>query len=303
VKTKWTEATIPDLTGKTVIVTGASSGLGLEASAKLSAKGATVIMAVRNLEKGRKALLKIRSTIPSALAELIQLDLSDLESISRFADVFVSRYSQLDILINNAGILWPKRREETRQGFELQFGVNHLGHFALTGLLLNVIKNTQGSRVITQSSLAHRFNADIQFDDLNWNRHYNKMQAYAQSKLANVLFTYELDRRFKTHGIKAIAVASHPGFANTALFKHAGPFVSFFGELLGQKPGKAVLPVLRAATDQELHGAEYIGPTGIFELAGYPGIVRSAKRSYDETLARKLWEVSEQLTGIRFNFS
>jgi NAD(P)-dependent dehydrogenase (short-subunit alcohol dehydrogenase family) len=298
----WTSKEIPSQKGKVIIITGANSGLGLEAVNVLSQKEATIIMAVRDLEKGKAAVTKIKQGNPDAKPELMQLDLADLSSVHKFSADFSSKYDRLDILMNNAGVMWPVKREETKQGFEAQFGINHLGHFALTGLLLNLIKKTPHSRVVTQSSLAHKMNGNIHFDDLNWEKSYSKTNAYAQSKLANLLFTYELDRQFKAHEINAIAVAAHPGVTITNLFRHSGVFTGIFNALFAQNVEQGTLPILRASTEEGLTGAEFFGPANLMEVRGYPKLVKSNKKSHDPKLAKDLWSVSEKLTGVSYRF-
>ncbi len=297
----WTSAEIASQKGKIILITGANSGLGLEAASVLSQKEATVIMAVRNLEKGQAAMKQVLAQNPKAQVELMQVDLSDLESIAKFSEDFHARFSRLDILLNNAGIMFPPKREVTKQGFEIQFGTNHLGHFALTGLLLDLIKKTQGARVVTQSSIAHKFNAEINFSDLNWEKSYNEMKAYSQSKLANLLFTYQLDRLFKAHKINAIATASHPGVTATNLFRSNG-IVSKMSSFIGQKVSMGTLPLLRAATEPHLVGAEYFGPPGVVGFRGFPKLLKSSNKSYNINLAQELWIVSEKLTGITYTF-
>lgn len=298
----WTSADIPSQHGKLFLITGANSGLGLEAAKVLTAKGAAVVMAVRDLEKGKNAVDQIRKEIPGSNPALMHLDLADLDAIRSFSEEFHSRYDRLNVLMNNAGVMWPKKRMATKQDFEIQFGTNHLGHFLLTGLLLDLLKKTQGARVVNQSSIAHRMMADIHFDDLNWKQSYDKIKAYAQSKLANLLFTYELDRRFKAHGIPAIAVASHPGVSSTNLFRYSGAMVNLFNNYFAQKAWMGALPILRAATEESLKGSEFIGPTGMMGVRGYPRLVRSTAKSHDVELARRLWTVSEKLTGISYDF-
>jgi len=300
---RWTSANIPDQSGKNILITGANSGLGLEAATVLSQKGAHVIMAVRNPDKGKEAVAHIKSINPAAKLDLMQLDLGDLDSIRRFSQAFHAKYNTLNVLMNNAGIMVPPKRETTKQGFEIQFGTNHLGHFALTGLLLNIIKNTPQAVVATQSSIMHKIGGDIHFDDLNWERKYDKSKAYAQSKLANLLFTYELDRKLKAAYINAIATASHPGYTETNLQRTSGFFVTnIMNKIVAQKVEMGTLPILRAATDNSLKGGEYVGPTQVMETRGYPEIVKSNNKSYDKQVAAKLWDVSEKLTGVHFNF-
>ncbi len=298
----WTSASIVDQKGKNILITGANSGLGLEAARVLSEKGANVIMAVRDLEKGREAAARIKNENPDARVDLIQLDLADLRSVHKCSEELYAKYSALHVLINNAGIMHPSKREETKQNFEIQFGTNHLGHFALIGLLLDIIKKTPHSRVVTQSSLMHKMRADIHFDDLNWEKSYNSNKAYAQSKLANLLFTYELDRQFKAHKIDAIATAAHPGYTNTNLQKTSGFIVGIMNKIVAQKVEIGALPILRAATEENLVGAEYFGPTKMAEMRGYPEEVKSSDRSHDTKLAKDLWAVSEKLTGVHFDF-
>ena len=302
----WTTEKIPSQQGKTIIITGANSGLGSEASRVLSGKGANVIMAVRNLQKGREAVEKIKRENKDARLELMQLDLSDFDSIRRFSDEFHSKYSLLHVLINNAGVMAPPKRELTKQNFEIQFGTNHLGHFLLTGLLLDILKVTPDSRIAVQSSIVHKnrsYKADIHFDDLNWEKAYNKNYAYGQSKLANLLFAYELDRRLKANNIPTIVTAAHPGYTNTNLQKNYGFFVSvIINNLVAQDVKMGTLPILRAATEENLEGAEYFGPTKMGEIKGYPELVKSSDKSYDIDLAKRLWEVSEKLTGLTYDF-
>ena len=300
-KHNWTSADISDQKGEVIIITGANSGIGLEAAKVLSAKNALVIMAVRDLDKGEKAFREISGKAPLTNVSLMQLDLSDMDSIHQFASTFRSKYGRLDVLMNNAGVMYPAKREVTKQGFEIQIGTNHLGHFALTGLLLDVIKKTPHSRVVTQSSLAH-INASIRLDDLNWEKTYSKMQAYGQSKLANLLFTYELDRRLKAHHIDAIATAAHPGVSKTNLMRTSGFIIELFTPLVAQSAEMGALPILRAATDEQLKGGEYIGPDKILGLHGYPIIVKSNRKSYDVQLAIGLWALSEKMTGVHFDF-
>ncbi|PKP10416.1 MAG: short-chain dehydrogenase [Bacteroidetes bacterium HGW-Bacteroidetes-4] len=299
----WTTESIPDLTGKTIIITGANSGLGLEATRQLSLKGANVVMAVRNPDKGQRALQEIKAQYPKVRIDLMTLDLADLDSVHTFADEFQKKYSQLNVLINNAGVMFPPQRELSKQGFEIQFAVNHLGHFALTGLLLKRLKASSGSRVVSQSSMAHKMMGDIHFSDLHGEKNYQKMKYYAQSKLANLLFTYELDRQFKAHNIDAIATASHPGLSATNLFRSSGTLVGFFSSLIGRKASWGALPVLRAATEDSLSGSEFFGPNGWFEISGHPVLVNSTSKSHNTELARELWKVSEDLTGVNYDFA
>jgi NAD(P)-dependent dehydrogenase (short-subunit alcohol dehydrogenase family) len=300
-KHNWTLSDIPDQKGKIVIITGANSGVGFEAVKALSKKNATIVMAVRSLDKGEEALAKLSENGAETNVSLMQLDLSDLDSVHHFALAFKAKYDRLDILMNNAGVMYPAKKEITKQGFELQVGTNHLGHFTLTGLLLDVIKNTAHSRVVMQSSLAH-INARIRLDDLNWEKAYSKMGAYGQSKLANLLFTYELDRRLKANHIDAMATAAHPGVSKTNLMRTSGFIIELFTPLVAQNAEMGALPILRAATDEQLKGGEYIGPDKMLGLRGYPIIIKSNRKSYDVQLAEDLWTLSEKMTGVHFDF-
>jgi NAD(P)-dependent dehydrogenase (short-subunit alcohol dehydrogenase family) len=294
----WAAENIPDLTDKIVIVTGANSGIGYEMARALARKQATVILACRNKDKEQAAERQIAQEYPGAKAELGLLDLSNLALVRRFAGEFTRRYDRLDILINNAGIMRTPFGKTT-DGFELQFGVNHLGHFALTGLLLDLIVRTPQARVVTVSSGGHRF-GKIDFDNLNADKGYDAGAAYGQSKLANLLFTYELHRRFKGAGVDAIAAAAHPGWtAGTNLAVH-WRMLRLLNPFIGQKPSRGALPALYAATAPDVQGGDYYGPDGWQELRGYPTKVRSSDRSYDPAVAAKLWIISEELTGVRY---
>lgn len=303
---KWTEANIASQQGKTILITGANSGLGLQASKVLAGKGANVIMAVRNLQKGEEAIKTIKSKVPNAKLELMQLDLADFNSIRKFSEAFHQKHPKLNILINNAGIMSPEKRLTTKQNLEYQFGVNHIGHFLLTGLLLDILKKTPHSRIAVQSSNAHKeaiMRPDIHFDDLNFEKAYNRYHTYGQSKLANLLWAYELDRRLKAHNIDTIVAAAHPGITKTNL---QDSFTSFWQKLLipmvAQKVEIGTLPILRAATDENLKGAEYFGGTKLGGLRGYPELIKSSDKSHNNELAKKLWEVSETIAGIKYNF-
>lgn len=305
----WTIDAIPDQSGRLVVITGANSGIGFEAAKALAGKGAHVILAVRSPTKGQAAIERIRAAHPRAQVELEILDLTDLASVRAFAERFEARYGALPLLINNAGVMaTPYRR--TADGFELQFGTNHLGHFALTGLLLPAILAAPGARVVTVSSMAHSFGR-IDFDNLDGSKGYQRWIAYSQSKLANLLFAYELQRRFAATGARAISLACHPGYADTELQK-VGPRMDGFalGEavlgmvnrVFAQSAAMGALPTLYAATAPEAHGGDFIGPDGFGGARGYPVPQRSNARSYDPELARRLWEVSERLTGVRYAF-
>lgn len=302
---RWTQKDIPDQKGRVVIVTGGNSGIGYEAGLALAGRNARVILAVRSVDKGEQAAQIIRQRYPAAEVKVMALNLADLKSVRGFADAFLAGYDRLDILINNAGVMaLPEVR--TADGFEMQFGTNHLGHFALTGLLLPALKATPHARVVTVSSFVHT-SGDIYFDDLQWKKKYDRWGAYAQSKLANLFFAYELQRRFAGSGIKAISVGCHPGYAATNL-QAAGPqmdgsVISLWmmkagNFLFAQSQEKGALPTLFAAVAPQVNGLDYIGPTGPGGVRGYADKVMSNDKSYDEALAKRLWTVSEELTGV-----
>jgi NAD(P)-dependent dehydrogenase (short-subunit alcohol dehydrogenase family) len=294
-----------DLTRKTVIVTGANSGLGFESVKSFSQKGARVILAVRDVQKGENAVKSILKENNQADLEVMKLDLTDLASIREFANSFNNRFSTLDLLINNAGVMTPPY-QKTKDGFELQFGCNHLGHFALTGLMLLALKNTPDSRVVTLSSLAHK-GASINFNNLDGSRGYWPMKFYGQSKLANLLFAKELDQRFKEFGISTKSLACHPGISATNLFKigkwDSPAYIKFLQSLFFQPAKMGVLPTIYASTEESLKGGEYIGPNGLGHVRGFPAIETPATYVYNETTMKKLWEVSESLTGVTYDFS
>ncbi len=297
--TKWTTTNIPDQSGRTAIITGANTGLGFETATALAGHGAHVVLAVRNLGKGKEAASRITAAQPSADVTLQELDLGSLESVRSAAAELRSTYDRIDLLINNAGLMYPPKGTTT-DGFELQFGTNHLGHFAFTGLLIDRLMPVPGSRVVTVSSIGHRINAAVHFDDLNWERSYNRVAAYGQSKLANLLFTYELQRRLAPHGT-TIAAAAHPGGSDTELMRHLPNALQFVMPLvrpLFQPAAMGALPTLRAATDPGVLGGEYYGPGGPGGVRGYPKLVPSSDQSHDVDLQRRLWTVSEELTGV-----
>ncbi len=299
---KWTEADVPDQTGMVAVVTGANTGLGLENARALAAKGATVVLAVRDLDKGKSAVAKIKSSAPKADVRVQQLDLASLASVREAAEGLRDDYDAIDILINNAGLMYPPQ-STTEDGFELQIGVNHLGHFALTGLLLDRLLAADSARIVSVASIAHKIMSDIDFDNLQSERSYNRVAAYGRSKLANLLFTYELQRRLAAADANAVALAAHPGVASTELARNSPFYIKAF-ELLYrpvlQSPKMGALATLRAATDEAAIGGQYYGPNGPGEVSGPPKIVSSTRRSHDVTLQRKMWAVSEELTGVSF---
>jgi NAD(P)-dependent dehydrogenase (short-subunit alcohol dehydrogenase family) len=301
----WKADDIPDLSGKRVIITGGNTGLGYETAKELARKNAEVIIACRNLIKGKEAVKRIKNEISNADLKVLQLDLADLASIREFASDYTKNYNSLHILINNAGIMMVPYGL-TKDGFESQFGVNHLGHFALTGLLLGLIIKTPNSRVVNVSSLAHK-PGKIDFSDLKYKngKGYKRIKAYSRSKLANLLFTYELQRYFKDKNVDAIAVAAHPGTSETDLVRYIEKKFMFllfkpFIKLFGQNAAMGALPQLRAAVDINVKGSEYYGPAGKRELSGAPVLVRSSEASHNLSDAKRLWEISEKLTGVKF---
>jgi NAD(P)-dependent dehydrogenase (short-subunit alcohol dehydrogenase family) len=295
---RWTTDDVPSERGRLAVVTGANTGLGFETAQVLAARGASVVLAVRNVEKGKQAAARIAAAAPGATVTVQELDLSSLDSVRTAAAEIRAGHPRIDLLVCNAGVMYPPK-QVTRDGFELQFGTNHLGHFALTGLLLEQLLPVPGSRVVTVSSVGHRIRAGIHFDDLQWERSYSRVRAYGQSKLANLMFTYELQRRLSGAGARTIAVAAHPGFAATELMRHT-PMAAVVTPLFSQDAAMGALPVLRAATDPGVLGGQYYGPGGFLGLRGYPKLAASSRRSRDEAVQRRLWAVSEELTGVTF---
>lgn len=297
-KDKWTTQDIPDQKGKIIIITGATSGLGKEASRVLAKKGAKVIMAVRNIAKGESVAKELRIEFLGADLEIMKLDLTSLKSVAAFVDEFIRCYDRLDILINNAGVMMCPY-SKTEDGFEIQMGTNHLGHFALTGHLMPLLKKTKGSRVVATSSVGHKM-GNIDFTDLNWEkREYKTNQAYGDSKIANLYFVYEFARKFKGDKDAPIATVAHPGVTNTELARHTR-FLQIFNWFVAQGVDKGTLPTLRAATDPNAQSGDYFGPRGFFETRGYPVKVDSNALSKNEANARKLWKLSEEMTGVRY---
>jgi NAD(P)-dependent dehydrogenase (short-subunit alcohol dehydrogenase family) len=303
---KWTAGRIPDQSGRTAIVTGANSGLGLVTAHELARHGARVVLACRNTQKGEAALRDCRADAPGAELELEELDLASLDSVSEFAERFRSGHEGLDLLINNAGVMATPRRS-TADGFELQFGTNHLGHFALTGLLIGEMEGREDARVVTLSSGAHRIGR-IAFDNLGGDRRYFRWRAYGQSKLANLLFALELDRRLRAAGSTIKSLAAHPGYAATNL-QFAGPpavdaaVMKLGNALFAQNDEMGALPTLYAATEPGLEGGTFCGPDGFLEQRGHPKPVAPNSAARDQGVARRLWEVSEEMTGVRFDLA
>ncbi len=305
----WTPAQMPDQSGKVAIVTGANSGLGYYTALELARHGAQVVLACRSREKTESAIQQIKAEVPAAKLEFMALDLADLESISAFTKAFRAKFSRLDMLLNNAGVMaLPLVR--TKQGFEMQFGTNHLGHFALTGHLLDMLQATPGARVVNTASLAHNWTRGLDFDDPNWERKpYKKWNAYGNTKLANLLFTYEMQRRLGKANARPICVAAHPGYAATNL-QTAGPLMekSAIGKILmqignalfAQPAHMGAYPQLYAATMPDVQGGEYDGPDRLAGNRGFPTRVKSNRLSRDEAAAASLWSLSEKLTGVQF---
>jgi NAD(P)-dependent dehydrogenase (short-subunit alcohol dehydrogenase family) len=300
---KWTAADVPDQSGRLAVITGANTGIGYEAALVLAGKGAKVVIAVRNLDKGAKAVAAIERAHPGADVTVQELDLASLASVRTAAEKLRTEFPRIDLLINNGGVMYPPK-QVTADGFELQFGTNHLGHFAFTGLLLDSLLDVPGSRVVTVASMAHRNLADIHFDDLQWERKYNRVAAYGQSKLANLMFTYELQRRLAAKGAPTIAVAAHPGISNTELMRHVPgtslPGVMKLAGLVTNSPAVGGLATLRAATDPAVQGGQYYGPSGFNEMIGHPVLVDSNAKSHDVDVQKRLWTVSEELTGVKY---
>ena len=297
--THFTAADVPDQAGRTFLITGANTGIGFEAAAVLAARGARVLVGCRSRERAETAVRRIRSRHPDAALDIVHIDLANLLTVHDAAGR-VAREPRLDGLINNAGIMVPPR-QLTADGFESQFGVNHLGHFALTGLLLPKLRDTDGARIVTVSSNAHK-GAAIAFDDIHAERSYRRFGRYAMSKLANLLFTYELQRRLDAAGAHAIAVACHPGVSPTDLSRHVPRrlvrILTALSRWITHPPAEGALPTLRAATDLQVRGGDYYGPARAFELHGPPVLVRSHRGSHDGDAAERLWELSIELTGV-----
>ena len=295
---KWNSSNIPNQKGKIVIITGATSGLGKEATKILAKKNATVIMAVRNTEKGKTVAQEIKKEFPSATIEVQKLELNSLKSVKAFAEKVMNSHNRLDILINNAGVM-ACPFSTTEDGFEIQMGVNHLGHFALTGHLMPLLKKTKNARIVATSSIAHQ-QGNINFDDLNWKkRNYTTGKAYGDSKIANLYFAYELARKLKNESNAPLVTAAHPGWTSTDLQRHSLMF-RVLNPLFSQNVENGVLPTLRAAIDEKANQGDYFGPSGFMEMKGAPVVVKSNELSHNEANAKRLWSMSEELTGVRF---
>ena len=306
----WTSDDIPDQSGRTALVTGGNSGLGYETVLQLARKGARVLLGARDRARGTAALERLGAEAPGRQTELAQIDLADLASVERFAAGFLASGQDLDLLVNNAGVMAIPHRETTAQGYERQFGTNHLGHFALTGRLLPALARRPGSRVVTVSSNRHKSATGIDFGDLQGEHSYRPWGAYDQSKLANAMFVLELDRRLRAAGLDIISAGAHPGFAHTNL-QLTGPRsggtslvargMGLATRVFAQPARDGALPTLYAATAADVHGGEYFGPDGPGEMRGHhPKLVQFSAPAHDQAAAARLWAVSEELTGVTF---
>ncbi|MFC2080097.1 oxidoreductase [Bacteroidota bacterium] len=302
----WNVEKMPDLSGKMIVVTGGNSGLGYESVKAFAWQGAEVVLASRSMEKGEEAKTEIIKEVKDGNIQVMQLDLGDLSSVRAFADAIKKKYKKIDVLLNNAGIMMTPYFKTT-DGFEGQFGTNHLGHFALTGLLIDLLLKTPGSRIVNVSSGAHR-NGVMDFENLQYEngQGYTPMKAYGRSKISNLLFTYELQRKLETKGKDTIALAAHPGVAATNLSRHMEDKFIFkllnpLFKRMAQNPAMGALPQIRASVDAGVKGSEYYGPDGKREWKGYPVLVQSNEASHSLEDAAKLWEESEKLTGVKFD--
>jgi len=295
----WSQTDIPDQTGRVAVVTGANSGIGLETARELARKGAHVVLACRSEARANEAIQDIESELPDAQIDFMALDLADLEQVRIFSASVHARFERLDLLINNAGVMIPPAGK-TKQGFELQFGVNHIGHFALTGLLLDLLLATEGARIVSVSSTAHRMGR-MNFKDLDFDaRGYNASSAYAQSKLSNLLFIAELTRKLDAAGADVLAAAAHPGWTQTNLQKHSNLF-RLMNPIFGMQPIGGALPTLRAATGMNVEANDYFGPSRFFEIWGPPTKVGRTERAKSVADAARLWKISEQRSGVKFD--
>ena len=298
---KWTLKQVGDQTGKTVIVTGANSGLGFATATALAGAGAHVVLACRSAERGKSAVARLLQKHPRASVELMSLDLGDLASVRAFASAVVEKFDALHVLVNNAGIMFPPFTK-TVDGFESQLGVNHLGHFALTAQLAALLAKTPGSRVVNVSSVAHKMGG-LDLDDVNFERRsYGKLKSYGQSKLANPLFTFEMQRRVDAAGLDIEVMAAHPGWTNTNLQDDTA-WIRVFNPLFAMPPEQGSLPSVYAAVADDARGGTYYGPDGWFEIRGYPAEAATTKSARDLDTAKRLWDLSEKLTGVVFDLS
>ncbi|GAA3970686.1 oxidoreductase [Mucilaginibacter dorajii] len=299
----WTTNDIPSQKGKTFLITGANSGTGFGTTKALVEKGANVIMAVRNLEKGKAARAKILKEVPNAIIDLMQLDLADLASVDQFSEEFAAKYKKLDVLINNAGIAMPNERTETKQGFESHFGTNHLGHFALTGKLLPILKATPHARIVVVASFVPKYSKSvIKWDDLQHTQNFDGMTAYGQSKLANILFALELGDRLKKSNSEIITVLANPGFTKSGIQADMSLMIKILTYLIAQRVDMGMLPILRAAIDPTVKSGEFYGPLKMREMRGYPELTQIPQQGLVKADQQRLWEISEQMTQTFYNF-
>lgn len=297
---KWDAMQLPSQYGRVAIITGSNSGIGYETALALAKKDAKVVMACRNVPEAEKAKSKIIETYPDAQIKVMKVDVSSLSDVKNFASQFQNEFDRLDLLINNAGIMMSPYRV-TEDSFENQLATNYIGHFALTGLLLPLLLNTSGSRVVTLSSLSYKW-ADINSEDLHFEKGYDKKKAYGQSKRACLVFAYELNRRLNAAGHSTTSLAAHPGLSKTNLDRYFPALIRPLGSLFLQSPTKGALPVLYAAVHEGLKGGEYIGPDGFQEMRGYPTTVDSDEGSKNKEVAERLWDETEKMTNVRFSF-
>lgn len=296
---KWTASNIPDLKGKVIIITGATSGIGKAGAQMLAAKNAYVILAVRNTAKGHQVADDIKALYLNAKVQVIKLDLSSLQSIEDFAKSFAEQFNRLDVLINNAGVMMSPY-SQTEDGFELQMGTNYLGHYALTGYLFTILKRTKASRIVVTSSMAHK-SGKINFSDINWEkRKYSSVQAYSDSKIAMLHFMTAFAKIYDNDDEAPMITGAHPGWTSTDLQRHSG-IGKFLNPLLGQGPNLGILPTLRASFDTDASSGDYFGPSGFLELQGLPVKVKRSKASRDSSRATRLWDLSQQLTGVYYD--
>lgn len=299
----WTARDIPDLSGLTAVVTGANTGLGKETARELARRGAVVEMAVRDEARGRAAADEVRADVPGADLRVQRLDVASLASVRAAAEELRGRHERIDLLVNNAGVMYTPR-STTEDGFELQLGTNHLGHVALTALLLDRLLAAPAARVVAVSSVAHKVRSRIDFDDLAFEHGYDRVAAYGRSKLANLLFAYRLDALLRAAGAPAVALAAHPGVSDTELTRHSPGPLRLGARLGGRFLNSAAvgaLATLRAATDPDARGGEFYGPRGPGEAVGHPVRVLSTDASHDGATQRRLWDVSCELTGVSFD--
>lgn len=296
----WLDENIPDQNGRIIIITGASGGIGFHAAQLLAAKNATIILAVRNLEKGGSAVKFILSQTPNAKVHVLKLDLAELQSIHAFADEFKNKFSRLNVLINNAGVM-ACPFSKTKDGMEIQIGTNHFGHFALTAMLFPILKSTFDSRIVSVSSALHKY-GKIDFDDINWGkRKYKTWNAYADSKIANLHFAFHLNNKLVEKKMNVKSVAAHPGVALTELQRHKSS-VKILTKLFGQSGKMGALPLIYAAAGSDVKGGDFFGPDGFNEIRGFPKKVNAISRSTDEAICEKLWQISESLSNVNFEF-